>query len=384
MKEVESSLEWISSSVDLLATSKPDYQMNDIEVLGEVSVNTMERVDNFPALIEQQRYESLQSQQEADRPFVDAVVSLHQEIGSTAAAMDQIMFSLCKSRSNKSLVTEEALTVHYSDYNKRAAYYTGYLAGTFKEGEEQRAGSLERPSISGRIDELERREQSLAERSQAAEEQLAMLDSSHYEILERIEYYNQVDAERLAHEAQKERLAREEVKLLKHRAALSREQLNLAAEGSTLESHNADYVRGIGELQAEQEERSLHQQLLSDHLDQRRNQRPKSPKRKVEIKTRRWTPGPGGGGGALTDANNEASLARHQRWAAGDDSPPRSNSPVRVFRSMSPPLSSPDSPQDRTMHYMMRSSSKSPKQRPPMKRGGPTASFLSLLPAARR
>eukprot|EP01060_Flectonema_neradi_P007757 TRINITY_DN15469_c0_g1_i1.p1 TRINITY_DN15469_c0_g1~~TRINITY_DN15469_c0_g1_i1.p1 ORF type:complete len:829 (+),score=212.87 TRINITY_DN15469_c0_g1_i1:91-2577(+) len=379
-KEAETTMDWVVASIGELANSKPDYQMESIEVLGEVSVNTMERVDNIPALIEQRRYESLQNQQEADKPFIDAVVSLHQEIGVTAATMDQIMLSLCKNRSNNSPETEESLKIHYSDYDKRAAYYTGYLAGTFKQ-RAQFGECPEEASLSEKIAELEAREKSLMERSAVAEETLLSLDSKHCEVLEEIDRYNQLDADRLAHEALKESLAREEVKLLRHRAALSREQLNIAAEGSAVESHNADYVRGIGELQAELDEKSLHHQLLSEHLS-RKNTRKRSPKRKVEIRTRTWTPGPGGGGGALTDANNEPSLARHQRWAAGDDSPPRSNSPVRVFKRVSLPLSSPDSPKERTMHYLMRSRSKSPPVR--SKVGGPTASFLSLLPAARR
>ncbi|KAJ9459371.1 hypothetical protein DIPPA_61347 [Diplonema papillatum] len=411
----------LDSLIGRLEKTQPQWQMSSIEVVGEMCANAMGRVDEAHDAV--RHGEVLQVLVDRTTVLSRAFKSLSDGINMAAIALDKAMAEACRRGKTKNNITHRSIISSIEedpseacasvlDLGERTAFFSGYYLGLQVVAAEaqpearnvDRRDEVDTPDFAHarkRLNELTAVEAELDRREQALDQKSGRVNDLHarvgclQETVEALENELQAScALPTALQELEDRLRQEEVEVLQLRAALSKEQLIVASLSAGRERVAADFARKVGLMEDDIDRRHFWCSTMEEHLANK-------PRRKMKTSpTRKWTPGPGGGGGNIDLIISRTSLERHtERMVSkigqaemNTPGPPSPQSPqrsaslcVRNESSLSPQRGdcyrSGATP---TLHKLTRECSRSPHREPlqPLQQeegGRGRGSFLSLL-----
>eukprot|EP01059_Diplonema_ambulator_P013337 TRINITY_DN23878_c0_g1_i1.p1 TRINITY_DN23878_c0_g1~~TRINITY_DN23878_c0_g1_i1.p1 ORF type:complete len:873 (+),score=250.20 TRINITY_DN23878_c0_g1_i1:41-2620(+) len=386
VRELRDEMRAFYVSTETFRATTPRMGGESYELLGEMCVNTMDRVDTMEDVL------NSPVTCEKTLKWNAAVIQLAEQADLASDLLDTMMAKTCHART-----PHRRTDCHYDPYNLRAAYFSGYMLGTRIIGAPPVHTAQPLPTDTPMLAALQRQLEAL----EAREEALTHRESEVHDLTDRVNARGALLRQRLdslPSEGQVDlseldklmrSLEEKELEILRHRAALSKEQLHVAEKLAEQEATHASHVVSLSALEDDLDKRTLNCELMQGYLDR--------PKEVVPQRRSNWVPGPGGGGGAIEINPNLTSYKRFSKRTKGqadDEAPPargdghnssahfkKLNKAARQYRHGSPPrpaspnMQAPTSP---TMHSRSRACYRSNSVQPRC----PSNSFLSLLHGA--
>ena len=290
-----------------------------VEFIGEMCANALRRTEQVAArLAENQRHRENTASQ-YDSTHATELAELDTLLASLQSGLQGIMRRSATARVQRcSHDTIKNNIRHNADIN--TAYLAGIVVGAKRSNPITTTTTTITPATfqnegdfggyEDRIAALDQREKELSEREETARKGLTELAMKEAECNRKtVAEYSRPATPPSDEDEEKARLLAEEVTLLNYRAILSREHLAVTQERAAVESRNAYEAQHLANTENHVAEREL---LLSlRHLSESDKMTPKKRTKKRPQTTHAFfTPGPGGGGGALR-GNGPSSYQRY-------------------------------------------------------------------------